>query len=60
MSHEEKPPNGCLVLIIVLYAIVSAPIILGLLNILGIPLVAGNAAIAAAALNKYLLYKNKK
>jgi hypothetical protein len=60
MSHEEKPPSGCMVLIIVLYAVISAPIILGILNILGIPLVAGNAAIACAAVNKYFYYKNKR
>jgi hypothetical protein len=60
MSHEEKPPSGCLVLFLVLYTIISAPILLGLLNFLGIPIIAGNAAMAGAALNKYLLHKSKK
>jgi hypothetical protein len=60
MSHEEKPPSGCLVLFLVLYTIISAPIILGLLNFLGIPLIAGNVAATAAAINKYFSSRNEK
>jgi hypothetical protein len=60
MSHEEKPPSGCLVLFLVLYTIVSAPIILAVLNIFGIPIIAGHVAVAAATLNKYLIHKSKK
>ena len=60
MSHEEKPPSGCLVLFLVLYTLISAPIILAIFNIFGIPMIAGHVAVTAANLNKYHLHKNKK